>query len=63
MVKYCMRCGTENDAGASFCVGCGQRFPDEAGTTSSSTQAGPAPAQAQPAVYGAEMGAGPTLTC
>jgi hypothetical protein len=51
-----MRCGTENEDGATFCVGCGQRFPDR--VAASSTQAVAGPAQAQPALYAAEMSSG-----
>jgi hypothetical protein len=56
MVKFCMSCGKENEDGAVFCIGCGQRFPPEA---ANSVQPGGVTQQAPPfPVFAAEIGPG-----
>jgi len=52
MVKYCMKCGKQNDDQAKFCLACGQKFPDESA---------PSPVQ-QGAVAGGAAQPGTLLT-
>ena len=52
-----MQCGKENDDQAVFCVGCGQRFPDQAATATQPTGETPQTPSSS-SLYTAEMGAG-----
>jgi len=55
-LKYCTRCGVQNEDQAVFCTACGQRFPDQAAPVG---QHAGAAAAAQPfPLFTAEMGPG-----
>jgi hypothetical protein len=56
LVKYCIKCGKENDDQAVFCTACGQRFPDQ--SPSAAPASGAPPAAQTPTTLTAEMGPG-----
>jgi hypothetical protein len=56
LVKYCIKCGKENDDQAVFCTACGQRFPEQ--SPSAGPEAGTPAAAQTPSLLTAEMGPG-----